>query len=85
MHRTFRWPATFSFFVIIFVWMALPSERAWAGIDAWRVNEVFVSSGGDTTVRFVELYAPPSPQIDNCFFPTTSLEIVRRGGQSHRR
>ena len=45
-----------------------------AGVDAWRINEV----GADP--RFVELYAPPSADADNCFFPTTRLEILDGAG-----
>jgi len=41
-------------------------------VAAFRVNEVFPGTGG---VRFVELYAPPSAEVDNCFFPTTRLEL----------
>jgi hypothetical protein len=52
----------------------LVAGRARAGVEAWRVNEV----GAEP--RFVELYAPPSASADNCFFPTTSLEIFDGAG-----
>ncbi|HKA87663.1 MAG TPA: dipeptidase [Haliangiales bacterium] len=52
----------------------LSARAAWGGVADWRVNEVFPSRG-DPNVRFVELWAPPSAEIDNCFFPTTRLEI----------
>lgn len=54
--------------------MLLSARAAWGSVADWRVNEVF-PSGGDPSVRFVELWAPPSAEIDNCFFPTTRLEI----------
>jgi hypothetical protein len=54
--------------------------RAEAGVEAWRVNEVASSNGGDPTIRFVELYAPPSAIADNCFYPTTRLEILDGDG-----
>jgi uncharacterized protein (TIGR03382 family) len=50
----------------------LISGAAWGAVADWRVNEVFPGTGA---VRFVELYAPPSAEIDNCLFPTTRLEL----------
>src|SRR6185503_11117588 len=47
---------------------------AHAGVESWRVNEVA------TSPRFVELYAPPSADADNCFFPTTHLELIDGAG-----
>ena len=51
-----------------------------AGVEHWRVNEVLASAGGDGRVRFVELHAPPSAAADNCFFPTSRLEILDAAG-----
>ena len=47
---------------------------AHAGVEAWRVNEV----GAEP--RLVELYAPPSELADNCFFPSTRLEVLDGAG-----
>jgi hypothetical protein len=52
---------------------------AFAGVEAWRVNEV-VSEPGQPTLRYVELYAPPSGAPDNCFFSTTRLEVLDAAG-----
>ncbi len=51
------------------------------GVEDWRINEVVVSVGGDPNIRFVELYVPPTPAADNCFFSTTQLELLNAAGE----
>src|SRR5262245_29023235 len=50
------------------------------GIEDWRINEVSGSAGGDTSIRFVELYAPPSATADNCLFPSSRIELLDGAG-----
>lgn len=54
--------------------------EAHAGVEAWRINEVGAGVGGDPELRFVELYAPPSPSADSCFFSSTRLEVLAADG-----
>jgi hypothetical protein len=51
-----------------------------AGVEDWRVNEVFPGAGGTSDFRFVELYAPPSDFADNCLFPTSRVEVFGPDG-----
>jgi MYXO-CTERM domain-containing protein len=51
-----------------------------AGVEDWRVNEVVPADDGDPTLRFIELYVPPSKLADNCLFPTSRIEIFRADG-----
>src|SRR5215470_6849766 len=53
---------------------------AHAGAEDWRINEVVASVDGDPNIRFVELYVPPTPLDDNCFYATTVLEFFADDG-----
>jgi hypothetical protein len=56
--------------------LAWTMSIAWAGVEDWRINEVVASANGDPTIRFIELYAPPSPMADNCFYASTVIEVL---------
>jgi hypothetical protein len=59
--------------------LAAGPSAAWAGVDAWRVNEVYVDPAHPAT-RYVELAAPASGGADNCWFPSTRLEVLDASG-----
>ncbi|MFH0902593.1 MAG: hypothetical protein V2A73_18340 [Pseudomonadota bacterium] len=53
---------------------------ATAGVEGWQISEVSASRDGDQELRFIELYAPPSDGIDNCFYQTTRIEVSDKDG-----
>ena len=47
-----------------------------AGVEDWEVNEVLVSAGGDSAVRYVELRNLPG----GCLFPTSRVSVYDAAG-----
>lgn len=54
----------------------LGAGDARADIHDWEVNEVLVSAGGDTSVRFVELANP----VGGCLFPSSRVVVYDGAG-----
>ncbi len=49
-----------------------------AGVEDWEVNEVVVSAGGDSAVRYVELRNLPG----GCLFPTSRVTVLDAAGNA---
>lgn len=53
------------------------SHVAKAGIEAWEMNEVVTSAGGDGAVRYLEL----ANLVGGCLFPTSRVVVYDGAGQ----
>jgi MYXO-CTERM domain-containing protein len=51
-------------------------RSAAAGVEDWEVNEIVVSAGGDSAVRYIELVNLPG----GCLFPTSRVTSYDAGG-----
>ncbi len=52
--------------------------EALAGTEDWQINEVLVSAGGDSSIRYIELYSEPG----GCLFPSSQIQVFDAAGQS---
>ncbi len=65
-------------FLLLAVWLS--SLSAFAGVETWRINEIVAGVEGNPNIRYIELYAPPSTDADNCLFPTTHIIVYDAAG-----